>query len=94
MGRNLDRRVELMVPIEDRRLRGRLLKILETFFRDNTQAWKILPDGTSERLTPAKGSKAFSAQEYFHRRARRTARARDHERAMRFEPHLPPESSS
>jgi polyphosphate kinase len=92
MGRNLDRRVELMVPIEDRRLGKRLLDILETFFRDNTQAWRILPDGTSERIAPAKGEKPFRAQEHFHRAARRTAKALEHERAMRFEPHLPPEN--
>ncbi|BCX50219.1 RNA degradosome polyphosphate kinase [Haloferula helveola] len=93
MGRNLDRRVELMVPIEDSRARKRLLKILETFFRDNTQASRILPDGTSERIQPGKGEKAFRAQEDFYRRARRTAKAREHERAMRFDPHLPPDPS-
>ncbi len=93
MGRNLDRRVELMVPVEERTAHRRLLKILETFFHDNTQAWRILPDGTSERLAPGKGEKAFRAQEHFHRRARRTAKAREHERAMRFEPHMPAEES-
>jgi len=91
MGRNLERRVELMVPIEDTRLRNRLIKILDTFFKDNTQSSRIKPDGTSEKLAPASGQKKFRAQEYFFRQARRTAKAREHERAMRFEPHLPPE---
>ena len=89
MGRNLDRRIELMVPIEDPKARRRLTKILETFFRDNTQASRILPDGTSERLQPAKGEKPFRAQDHFFREARRSAKAREHERAMRFDPHLP-----
>ena len=93
MGRNLDRRVELMVPIEENRLKSRLLRVLENFFRDNQQAWRIRPDGTSERIAPEKGEKPFRAQEYFQRRARRTAKAGEHERAMRFEPHLPPEES-
>lgn len=91
MGRNLERRVELMIPIEDSRLRNRLLKILDTFFKDTAQASKINSDGTSERIQPKEGAKKFRAQEYFFRQARRTAKAREHERAMRFEPHLPPE---
>ncbi|MBK1827687.1 polyphosphate kinase 1 [Haloferula rosea] len=90
MGRNLERRVELMIPIEDSRLRNRLMKILDTFFKDNTQASRIKPDGTSEKIEPEPGQKKLRAQEYFFRQARRTARAREHERAMRFEPHLPP----
>ena len=90
MRRNLEKRVELMIPIEDGRLRKRLLKILETFFRDNTQASRIKPDGTSERLEPGKKEKKFRAQKHFITQARRTAKARVHERAMRFDPHLPP----
>jgi polyphosphate kinase len=91
MARNLDRRVELMIPIEDRQLRRRLEKALQTYFRDNTQAWRIRPDGTSEKIQPAKGEKRLRAQETFYRQARKAARAGEHERAMRFEPHLPPE---
>jgi polyphosphate kinase len=89
MGRNLDRRVELMIPVEDSRARRRLLRILEAFFQDNTQASKILPDGSSERLKPGAGEKKFRAQEFFFREARKAAKAREHERAMTFEPHVP-----
>ena len=89
MGRNLERRVELMIPIEDSRARRRLLRILEAFFQDNTQASRILPDGSSERIRPAAGEKKFRAQDYFFKEARRAAKARGHERAMTFEPHVP-----
>lgn len=89
MGRNLDRRVELMIPIEDSRARRRLLRILEAYFQDNTQASKILPDGTSEPVLPGKGEKKFRAQDHFFKEARRAAKARGHERAMTFEPHVP-----
>jgi polyphosphate kinase len=89
MGRNLDRRVELMIPIEDSRARRRLLRILEAFFQDNVQASRILPDGTSESIKPAPGEKKFRAQEHFSKEARRAAKAREHERAMTFEPHVP-----
>lgn len=94
MGRNLDRRVELMVPIEDARLKRRVGKLLDVYFRDNVQASEILPDGTSERLRPGKGQKPFRVQEHFFREARKAAKAREHERAMTFEPHLPPENQS
>ena len=78
-----------MIPIEDSRARRRLLRLLEAYFQDNTQASKILPDGSSERLRPAAGEKKFRAQEHFFREARRAAKARDHERAMTFDPHRP-----
>jgi polyphosphate kinase len=94
MLRNLERRVELMIPVYDPPIRRRLVHILETFFKDNTQAFRILPDGTSERLKPKKGKKSFRAQEYLYREACRAARAREHERATTFEPHLPPEQKS
>jgi polyphosphate kinase len=89
MTRNLEKRVELMIPIEDAPLKRRLLRILEAFFQDNTQASRILPDGGSERLARPKGTRAFRVQEHFHQQARKAAKAREHERAMTFEPHRP-----
>jgi polyphosphate kinase len=58
MSRNLDKRMELMIPIEEPPLKRRLVRMLETFFQDNTQASRILPDGTSQRIVRAKGQKA------------------------------------
>jgi polyphosphate kinase len=78
-----------MIPVEDSRARRRILRLLDAFFQDNTQASKILPDGSSERLRPAAGEKKFRAQEHFFKEARRTAKAREPERAMTFEPHVP-----
>ena len=89
MSRNLEKRVELMIPIEEPPLKRRLIRMLETYFQDNTQASRILPDGTSQRIVRTKGQKAFRAQEYFFQQARKAAKAREHERAMTFEPHVP-----
>src|SRR5690606_6228147 len=89
MGRNLDRRVELMIPVEDSRARRRLLRMLESLFQDNIQASEILPDGGYRRLKPGPGEKRFRAQENFQRDARKAAKAREQERAMTFEPHVP-----
>ncbi|MGH7763051.1 MAG: polyphosphate kinase 1, partial [Candidatus Dormibacteraceae bacterium] len=45
MPRNLDRRVEAVVPVTDPRLRRRLLEILETSLADDVLAWELGPDG-------------------------------------------------
>jgi polyphosphate kinase len=91
MTRNLEKRVELMIPIEEAALKRRLVRILEAYFQDNTQASRLLPDGSSQRVVRAKGEKAFRAQEHFYQDARKVAKAREHERAMTFEPHVPAE---
>ena len=91
MTRNLEKRVELMVPIEEPALKRRLVRILEAYFQDNTQASRLLPDGSSQRVVRAKGQKAFRVQDHFYQQARKAAKAREHERAMTFEPHVPAE---
>ena len=52
MGRNFFRRVEACFPVEDPRLKARLLTELETYLADNTQAWELGSDGTYTLLTP------------------------------------------
>jgi len=49
MPRNLDRRVEAMVPVEDRQWHPRLRSLLETCLSDNRQAWELGADGTYRR---------------------------------------------
>ncbi|EDX87223.1 polyphosphate kinase [Synechococcus sp. PCC 7335] len=60
MPRNLDRRVEALVPIEDPPLRSELAAILETCLQDNRQAWKMKSDGTYVQLQPQKGEAEVS----------------------------------
>jgi polyphosphate kinase len=91
MTRNLEKRIELMIPIEEPALKRRLTRILEAYFQDNTQASRLLPDGTSQRIVRQKGQKAFRAQDHFYQQARKAAKAREHERSMTFEPHVPAE---
>ena len=52
MPRNLDRRVELLVPVEDAALKDRLLLTLKTYFKDNIKSRSLLPDGRYERVAP------------------------------------------
>ncbi len=89
MTRNLEKRVELMIPIGQAALKRRLLRILEAYFQDNTQSSRLLPDGSSERIVRARGQKAVRVQDQFYQQARKIAKAREHERAMTFEPHVP-----
>jgi polyphosphate kinase len=91
MTRNLEKRVELMIPIEEPALKRRLVRILEAYFQDNTQASRLLPDGSSQRIVRAKGQKAFRVQDQFYQQAKKAAKAREHERSMTFEPHVPAE---
>lgn len=88
MRRNLDRRVELMVPIEDRALASRVLGILDACFRDNMQACCIHADGSSSPV-PQQDSPPFAMQEYLYRRARQSARARERAGRQTLEPHRP-----
>jgi len=59
MPRNLDRRVEVMVPILDVRLRGRLTAILEAYLTDNVKARELRPDGSYVRVRAEAGERPF-----------------------------------
>ena len=52
MPRNLDRRVEVVTPVEDKALHQRLHAVLETCLADNRQAWDLRADGTYVQRTP------------------------------------------
>ena len=54
MPRNFDRRVETVVPVEDRSLHPRLRSLLELCLSDNRQAWDLLPDGRYRQRQPGR----------------------------------------
>jgi len=91
MVRNLDKRVELMVPVEDRASKEKLLDLLEASFRDQVNAFRILPDGSSEPILKSENSekagKAFRSQLYFHQQAKRAANEVSRQRLTTFEPY-------
>jgi polyphosphate kinase len=69
MKRNLDHRVEVVVPIKDEDLREKLKEILDIYLRDTAQARILLPDGSYERLREKMPqSNWFSAQDFFAKR--------------------------
>ena len=55
MPRNLDRRVEAVLPVSDSKLRERLSGILETLLADDVLAWQLCPDGVWQRVPTTRG---------------------------------------
>jgi len=83
MRRNLDRRLELLFPIRDPKIRRRLKGMLKTFFKDNSKAWKLRSDGTYRRV--AQKGRPVRAQEAFYDEALAAVRSAEHA-AHQFHP--------
>ena len=68
MPRNLDRRVEIVFPVEDDVIKDRIKHILDVLLRDNLKAYAMLPDGTYAKMS-RRGKQAIGAQMTFCREA-------------------------
>jgi len=58
MKRNLEARVEVMVPVEDCKLRAEIRTLFEVHLADNRSAWDMQPDGSYLQRRPAEGEEA------------------------------------
>lgn len=62
MERNLDNRVELVVPVDDAAAKEELLDALDRAFRDEDGSWELAPDGAWSRVEPANPDHPFGLQ--------------------------------
>ncbi|MFL5403234.1 MAG: polyphosphate kinase 1 [Gemmatimonadales bacterium] len=86
MPRNFLRRIELMFPVEDSRLKARLTReLLQVVLNDNVKARQLQADGTYTRLKPGEGQEEVRSQAVFLAMARQSARVAV-DSALRFVP--------
>jgi polyphosphate kinase len=71
MPRNLDKRIELLFPVEAPEARQKVLLALDAAFQDNVKARRLQPDGSYKRRKPAKGEEPFRAQLVLYRETQR-----------------------
>ena len=79
MQRNLDHRIEVLVPVENARVRQEIHAILDSALADDTNAWVLEPTGDWVRVLPAKPAKPHSHHQTMMRRSLKRSRrgARD-----------------
>jgi polyphosphate kinase len=74
MNRNLDRRIEVLVPVEQGRLRQELSAVFDSAWSDTATSWSLASDGTWTRHTRGKDERAHGHQVNLQRRARLRSR--------------------
>jgi polyphosphate kinase len=76
MPRNLDNRVEVVVPVEDARAQQEIARVFDTLLADNAEAWELDGDGRWRRARPSKGERSRPTQTVLMRNALARARRR------------------
>ncbi len=80
MQRNLDHRIEVLVPVENARVRQEIHAILDSALEDDTNAWGLASDGEWMRVVPAKPARTHPHHARMMRRALKRARRGARER--------------
>ena len=89
MPRNLDRRVELLVPVEDPACKEQLIKILQVHMEDAVKGRQLLSDSSYARPSDETNDSNSStrSQAWFYRRAVEAVKHSEKTKRNRFEPH-------
>jgi len=86
MPRNLDRRIELLVPIQDPVSHAKLLRILKLYFKDTAKSRRLLDDGSYEKPRPT-GKNAVSSQAKLYTMACDAVDAAEQMKRTEFQPY-------
>lgn len=87
MPRNLDRRVELLIPVDDVACRKKLQETLRTYFKDTTNTWVMQSTGAYIRMEP--GDERVRSQKVLYDRTVKAMKAIRQSRRTRFQTHEP-----
>ena len=90
MPRNLDKRVEIVFPVEDERIKKEILHVLDLEFRDNVKAHILQPDGTYEKQDK-RGKVIVNSQMEFCKEAQAKAKKQKHEEKKHARVFIPAE---
>ncbi|MCR4567018.1 MAG: RNA degradosome polyphosphate kinase [Pseudobutyrivibrio sp.] len=89
MPRNLDRRVEIMFPVEDQILKEQVKHILDVQLADTLKAYMMTDEGNYVKVKPQRGKKPVGAQDTFCKEAKRnTEPITDYSKKRIFIPRL------
>ena len=98
MPRNLNRRVEILFPVEDADNIQRIIGILDAIQRDNHNRRRLHSDGTYERIKPRQNETRFSSQRFYREEAiqesKESEKVRQTARKTVFQPLANPETGS
>lgn len=92
MPRNLDRRIELLVPVDDPDCRNRLIDILECYFKDRIKGRRLHSDGSWQKMRKTASSLSVPVQEWLYDQTRQQFEAAEVSRKTAFEPYRAPKS--
>lgn len=90
MGRNLDRRLELLFPVLDPDIRRRLIDAMDVYLRDNVKTWQLNSDGTWARVTTR--GEPIRAQQVVYEHAVEVHEAH-RSRPLQFQPLMSPDEN-
>ena len=92
MPRNLDRRIELLFPVESPEGRQKALLALDAAFRDNVKARVLQADGSYKRRRPPRGEEPYRSQLELHAEARRAVERARAASSLALQPMSAPEA--
>jgi polyphosphate kinase len=92
MPRNLDRRIELMFPVDDPAARRAVIAALRAMFRDNVKSRWLGADGVYRRRRRRSGDPAMRVQQFLQEESRRAASAARNRAGVTFQPLSAPDA--